>query len=276
MTIPRARRPRENSVVNRHPVPTFLLLAYALTVGIVLLPVPEEVRGPLENILGVAVPAFLLTAIVAGSDGVRDLLRRCLRWRVPARWYAIAVLSLPLALLVLAPLLYGTAVLDAIGDNWPRLFTSFLPTLVLMLVLNTLPEEAGATGFLFARLQERHGPMRAVLMATVFFWLWHLPGAVQDTSSLGEAAVLLAIFLVGHFASRVIVAWLYNATGASVLMGALFHAMFNASVNPTGLGVAVLGLPQGELVVIATALVLLGAAAVAIATRGRLGLRSRG
>jgi membrane protease YdiL (CAAX protease family) len=276
MTIPSSHRRRENSLVTRHPILAFLLLAYPLTVCIVLLPVREEVRGPLENIVGVAVPAFVVTAIVAGSEGVRDLLGRCLRWRVPGRWYAIALLPLPVLLLVLAPLLYGPAALDALGDHWPRLFTSFLPMLVLMLVLNTLPEEAGATGFLFARLQDRHGPMRAALLATVCFWLWHVPGAVQDTSSLGEAALLLSIFLVGHFASRVIVSWLYNATGASVLIGALFHATFNATVNPTGLGVAVLGLPQGEVVVIETALVVLGAAAVAIATRGRLGLPSRG
>jgi membrane protease YdiL (CAAX protease family) len=271
MTTPSTQRADRRSVVARHPITAFLLLAYALTVAVVLLPVPEEVRGPLENIVGVAVPAFLVTALVDdGAGGVRDQLRHCLRWRVGLRWYAIAFLGLPLLLLGLAPLLYGGAALDALAANWLALVTSFLPTFVLMLVLNTLPEEAGATGFLFARLQDRYTPMRAALLTTVFFWLWHVPGAIRDTGTLVELGVLLAFFLVGHLASRVIVGWLYNGTGASVLIGAIFHATFNATVNPTGLGVAVLDLPQGDVLVIATGLVVLGAAAVAIATRGRL------
>lgn len=258
----------------RRPITVFLVLAYALTVAVVLTPAPEQVRGPLENIVGVAVPALLVTALASGAGGVRDLLRRCLRSRVPLRWYAVA-LAPPMALLVLAPALYGHAPLAALANHWPRLGTSFLPTLLFMLVLNSLPEEAGATGFLFARLQARHGALRAALLTTVFFWLWHLPGAIRDTGALVEAAALLAFFLVGHLASRLVVGWIYNATGASVLIGATFHASFNATVNPTGLGVAVLDLPQADVLVVVTGLVVLLATAVGIATRGRLG-RQRG
>jgi hypothetical protein len=67
------------------------------------------------------------------------------------------------------------------------------------------------------------------------------------------------------------VGWLYNAAGASVLIAGLFHAMHNALVNPTGLGVAVLGLPQVEILAILAGLVILAGLAVAAATRGRLG-----
>jgi hypothetical protein len=35
--------------------------------------------------------------------------------------------------------------------------------------------------FVFARLQDRHGPMRAALATTIFFWLYHLPGFLLDT-----------------------------------------------------------------------------------------------
>lgn len=262
-------RPREAAA--RHPITAFLLLAYVLTVAVVLLPVPEEVRGPLENVVGVAVPALVVTALIGGAAGVRELLRRCLRWRVPLRWYLLAALALPLLVLIVTAALYGGSPLTALVANWPRLLTSFLPTFALMLLLNTLPEEAGATGFLFARLQDRHGALRATLLTTVFFWLWHVPGAVRDTDTLAAAAALLGFYLVGHLASRLIVGWLYNATEASVLIGAIFHATFNATVNPTGFGVAVLDLSQGDVLVITVGLVVLAAGAVAIATRGRLG-----
>ncbi len=272
-TTTTTRQPIRRSLVGRHPITAFLLLAYPLTVAVVVTPFPEEVGGSLENIVGVAVPAFVVTALVGGAGGVRDLLRRCLRWRVPLRWYAIAV-TLPPVVLVITPALYGQAPLHALAANWSLLFTSFLPTFVFFLVLNTLPEEAGATGFLFSRLQHRYGPMRAVLLTTAFFWLWHVPGAVRDYGTLVTAAEILAFFLVGHLASRVVAAWLYNATGASVLIVGIFHAMFNATVNPTGLGVAVLGLQQLDVMLLVTGFLALAAATIAVVTRGRLCYRA--
>jgi membrane protease YdiL (CAAX protease family) len=260
--------------VTRHPITAFLLLVYALTLAVVLTPFSEEIGGSLENVVGVAVPAFLVVAVVCGAGGVRDLLRRCLRWRVPLRWYAVA-LALPLLVLVLATVLHGQAPLRALADNWSVLFTSFLPTFALMLALFSLPEESGATGFLFARLQDRHGTMRAVLLTTVFFWLWHVPSTVRDSDTLMAAAELLAFYLVGHLTSRVLAGWLYNATGGSVLIVGIFHAMFNATVNATGFGVAVLGLPQVDVMLMSTGVLALAAAVVTIATRGSLGRRGQ-
>jgi hypothetical protein len=46
-----------------------------------LLPGGATPHGVLENVLGSAVPAFIVTALVSGKAGVRDLTRRSLRWR---------------------------------------------------------------------------------------------------------------------------------------------------------------------------------------------------
>jgi uncharacterized protein len=239
-------------------------------VVLALLPTPTGLYGPLENILGMAVPAFLVTAVVAGRAGVRDLARRCLRWRVPLRWYALALVVPPTALLLAVTAIDGLDPLRALAANWPLLFTSFLPTLAFMAVLNNVAEEAGWTGFLFARLQDRHGPMRAALLVTVAFWLWHLPGFVHDAGwALGAA--LAGFLLLPHLASRLIVGWLYNATGASVLIAGLFHAMHNATVNPTGFGVAVLGMQQIDVLAVLSGLVVLAGGVVLVATRGLLG-----
>jgi hypothetical protein len=69
-----------------------------------------------------------------------------------------------------------------------------------------------------------------------------------------------------------IVGWLYNSAGSSVLIAGLFHAMHNAIVNSSGL-VAVVDLPQFEVLVIMGGLVVLAGAIIAVATRGRLGLK---
>jgi hypothetical protein len=84
--------------VARRPVTAFLFMLYPIT-WIIFLPVVLQGRGLLAlpadlsegfafnavtaiaSILGVALPAFLVTAATGGKVGVRGLLSRCLRWR---------------------------------------------------------------------------------------------------------------------------------------------------------------------------------------------------
>ena len=106
----------------------------------------------------------------------------------------------------------------------------------------------------------------------MFFWLYHLPSFYVETRSWLATAAVLGIFLLPHLGSRLIVGWLYNSAAASVLIAGLFHAMHNAIVNSTGL-VAVVALPQFEVLVIMAGIVVLAAAIIAVATRGRLGLK---
>jgi uncharacterized protein len=279
MSEPAAAPPHEirsphtmTALVRRRPITAYLVLVFAVTGLLAVPPIPELMYGALENILGAAVPAFVVTAVVGGRAGVRDLVSRSLRWRVPLRWYAVSLLALPTALLLLAPALYGTGPLGALAENWPLLFTSFLPTLAFLVVFNNVAEESAWTGFLFARLQERHAPLRAALMASIPFCLWHMLSFIKDSGSLLTGAALTAYLLLPLVATRVFIGWLYNASGASVLIGGLFHAMHNATVNPTGLAVAVLDLPQGEVLFLTGVLVLLAGVVVAVATHGRLGL----
>jgi hypothetical protein len=87
------------SRIVRHPIATFLVLVYATTTALVfvpkgltepgLLPGGATPHGILVNVLGSAVPAFIVTALVSGKAGVRDLARRSFRWRVRLRWYLI-------------------------------------------------------------------------------------------------------------------------------------------------------------------------------------------
>ena len=135
------------------------------------------------NVLGSAVPAFIVTALVSGKAGVRDLARRSFRWRVPLRWYLISLLAPLLILMIAVAILCGLAPLRALAQNWLLLFAAFLPALAIMIVLNNVAEEIGWTGFVFARFQDRHGPLRAALLTTVFFWLFHVPSFYVETRS---------------------------------------------------------------------------------------------
>ena len=106
----------------------------------------------------------------------------------------------------------------------------------------------------------------------VCFWCFHLPTFVIDTGSRALAAITMGVVLLPHLASRLIVGWLYNASGASVLIAGLFHATFNATINPGGFAVAVLDLPRGDAFVLLMGIAVIAGAVVAVMTRGQLGL----
>jgi uncharacterized protein len=154
------------SWIIRHPIATFLVLVYATTTALVfvpkgltepgLLPGGATPHGVLENVLGSALPAFIVAALVSGKAGARDLAGRSLRWRVPLRWYLISMLAPLLIFLIAVTILYGFAPLRALTQNWLLLFTAFLPALAIMILLNNVAEEIGWTGFVFARFQDRH------------------------------------------------------------------------------------------------------------------------
>jgi membrane protease YdiL (CAAX protease family) len=265
-------------LVAQHPVATFLVVCYAVNWATAIpwfrtrtdiLPYDLPMWGSLGTIVGVALPAILVVAATNGRAGVRDLARRALRWRVDVHWYLLALFGLPIAVLAAATALFGSAPLKALADSGQLLVTVALPVLLLQIALFNLAEEVGWTGFLQARLQDRHGPMKASLLVTVPFALFHLPDLFAQ---LGLASALLAlpVLALAHLFARVVIMWLYNSTGRSVLLVGLFHASFNATLVA---GDEFIPGPAGTTLVIASGIVAVAAMVLVIATRGRLAYR---
>jgi membrane protease YdiL (CAAX protease family) len=223
-------------LVARHPVATFLIMAYAITSIFALPPIRTRLDillpelpfwDVLATVFGVGLPAFLVVAAADGWSGVRDLARRCLWWRVGVRWYFIALLGL-IAAILCASVIFGQIVPNTLVEKRTLLFTLVLPGFLIRVLLFQFFEEAGWIGFLQARLQDRYGPLKAVFLAEIPFALWHLPSVmVEQGLGLAElhlALGLLAILAIFQFFGRVIIMWLYNNTHRSVLLGILFHS----------------------------------------------------
>jgi uncharacterized protein len=266
--------PSIRRVVARHPVAAFLITCYAITWAVVLPPLRVQGGLPfglalwdsLGNLFGVALAAFLVVAASNGRAGVADLARRCLRWRVGVRWYLVALVAMPVAVPLAATAFYGMTPLYTLVDRWTLLFTLLLPRLLVGIVLFNFTEEIGWMGFLQHRWQDRYGPLKASLLVTIPFTLYHLPVWFVD-DGLALALVSLPFFAVIHLGARVVMAWLYNSTGRSVLLVGLFHSTFNATVL---YGNKVVPGPGGTVALLGSGIVLVAAVVLVIVTRGRL------
>ncbi len=277
-------------LVARRPATAFLVMAFGFGwtslipillsengFGVLPIELPLTVVQTLATLLGLALPAFLVTAATGGKEGVRDLLRRLLRWRVGVHWYLIALFGLLVAMLLAAVPFLGMAPLETLAQKWGLLFTVFLPGVIVPFLHTNLWEELGWAGYLQSTLQERRGPLLASVLVAPVFVLFHLPAyfvagwIVDEHTPLGQLpnvlldyVVVVAVFAIFF---RILVIWLYNVSGRSVLMVGLFHAAFNMVTGQKIMPELVPGLNSNLL---AVAVVTVLAVLVVVFTRGRL------
>jgi len=136
---------------------------------------------------------------------------------VGIRWYLFALFSVPVGVVLCGSVVFGPELLNVLMEKWLFLFTAVLPQLVLLILFFIVAEEIGFMGFLQARLQERHGPLKASVIVTLPFALYHLPSLMVE-NRLGLAQLHLALGFLGILAilqmfGRVVIMWLYNNTG---------------------------------------------------------------
>jgi uncharacterized protein len=266
--------------VARHPVAAFLIigngvyLAAALTAPLVeteILPFDLPLYGVLGGIFGVGLAAFVLTAATDGRAGAKDLARRSLRWRVPVRWYVIALFGVPVAATLLALAIYGTEAIESPPGGWPRALGAVFVVFVLQLVLFQLPEEIGWTGFLQDRWEDRYSPLKLSAMVAFPWAVWHLPDFFVEEGFGIEQFVVAPVFLIYEFVvlffARVLIVWLYDRTGRSVLLVAIFHAAFDASISELSFDI----IPGSNVArfLILSGVIVMAATAVIVATRGQ-------
>jgi membrane protease YdiL (CAAX protease family) len=201
--------------------------------GLNLLPatVPEGVDFLLVQLsayTGPLLAAVLVTGVAAGRRGVRDLLRPIGWWRVGPRWYLVALLApLLIWLTAYSAVLAGAPLLTLIRE-WSLLLTTFLPLVVIGLLLPSLGEEPGWRGFALPRLQRRRGPLAATLILGALHGLWHLPAFF--TAALGPfTATTFVTFMLTAVAGTFLYTWVYNGARGSLLLVMLLHASSNAA-----------------------------------------------
>lgn len=241
-------RPAVRSLVRRHPVASFGVLAYALSWADWI---PLVLRGArvtagehvthFPGLLGPALAAVVVVALRDGRPGVHALLGRLVRVSRPTPRFLAYALS-PLAFLALA-----LVVLRLAGRTLPSpgafaLYSGLPPlplteVVALVLVCNGFGEETGWRGFALAPLQERFGPVRGTLALAILWAGWHAPlfSVVQTYRGMGPVA-LVGGFGLGLCAGAVVLARVVSRTGGSVLAAALWHTTYNVGAATTAGG----------------------------------------
>ncbi len=229
------------TTIKHHPLLTYFGLTYLLTwlcwiPLVILLPSGLQSGGPRTSAshpslpillfpLGNLVPSIILTRVVAGRGSLRALFGQVVRFRVNPGWYAVA--------LFLTPLLTAgaLALFVALGGSAPATSIAAIAGAALGgAILAPLGEELGWRGFALPRLQARRSAFGASIVLGWLWGLWHVPRWIWGTTAsptLLIPALALQVLTITAFA--VLLTWVYNNTGGSLLLTMLFHASIAAT-----------------------------------------------
>src|SRR5205823_3923721 len=241
------------ALLRRRPLVSFFVLAFAWTwafviVFLILFPLPDIDGRTLPGDFGPLIAAIVMSGVVIGRSGIKQLLRRMVQWRVGLVWYAFALVGVPLlyiASIMVVPGALGSFKAPDIGSIllYPVLYVG-------LLIIG--------------------GPLAGTVVLGLLWAAWHLPNYFRpDWSSVnGQLSFSgVAVFFLAAVSFSVIITWVYNHTGGSILMAILVHASINFSQGLTGelFPAAKNNEVAPVIAFVALALVLV------VATRGRLG-----
>src|SRR5918997_383019 len=200
------------SVIRRHPVLAFFLLAYALCWGAI----------PWQSFFapGVLIAAVVVIAITEGVPGLKAAGSRLIRWRVSWIWYALA-LAVPLGVKFASLGLNG--VLGAPVPNIAEFAVWYsLPMAIAINIVNPLnaqlPEESSLRGWAQPKLQATRTPLAATVLMAIGVTIWHVPLFFMPQFGSSPVEALATIAVTFWYA------WLFNHASGSSLLPLIAHA----------------------------------------------------
>ena len=231
---------KNSSITGSYQIPSkslfpFLIITFGLAWGILGLFIflPEQmahVFGELTGqhplfFLAVYAPAIAAFIIVFSKSGIRGFYKyfsRLFIWRCSRSWYAFLFIGIPLIFYI------GSAIKGTLfPEPFPFLSIQVLIVALALAAVKGPIEEFGWRGLALPLLQRKFAPMWSGLILGIIWGFWHLPAFVL--SGTQQSSWSFAPFFFGCIAISIIVTALFNDSGGSILLSAIFHFML---INP--------------------------------------------
>lgn len=202
----------------------------------ILFDLPDVPNGILI-LLGAFMPSIvgiILTMTKKDKEVEHDFWNRVVSFRrVGVKWFlfiiAFFAINWVMALIVYR-IIEGSL---PVFSNAFQILTNPLALLgftIIQILGGPLAEELGWRGYALDLLQKKWNALNASLILGFFWTIWHFPlFFVKNTSqiSIGFGSTLFWLWVIGIFASSIMITWVYNNTNRSILGAVFVHLVGN-------------------------------------------------
>jgi uncharacterized protein len=222
-------------LVGRHPIATYFALTFTISwIGALAIAAPHLIhKEPLPKItsivmfpvmlLGPSFAGIVLTRVIDGGSGLRDLVSRMFLVWLPLRWYAALLIP---AILVLTVLLVLERFVSAV----------YAPNRFFLGILFGIPagflEEIGWMGYAFPKMRSQSNWLVESIFLGLLWSTWHLPVIDYLGAATPHGAYWFRFFVaftLAMTAMRVLICWIYVNT-RSVWLTQLMHVSSTGSL----------------------------------------------
>jgi len=219
-------------LIQSHPIASFITftLLYSWTLWLLMILsnkglLPFKFPTNFLGSFGPAIGALIVTGIIQGKTGLKNIFKSLINWKTSAWSYLFAIFFIIMVYVLTAGITYLIDPALLKFGKLPGLPETIIYFFVIAIVGGPLGEEIGWRGFLQPQLLKRFTPAIASLFVALIWLLWHIPlfwleGAAQSGGSI-------IYFGLSVLAMSFLFTLLYLKSRGSLLLAILFHTMIN-------------------------------------------------
>lgn len=223
---------------SQNPVISFVLTTFFISyvaglIFAIFLGIVKKKLGlldkPFSSVLakyGPTLAGFITAYNIYGKEGLKKLFKNGLTLNRKYTLTALALTGPPVILFAAAHLAGLHKNGDALSISWVGLFFQLL--LFKLFLGGGFGEEFGWRGFMLPEMTKKHSYLYSTVVIGVVWALWHLPAYFLSNKSQEDP---LLPFFIQVMAFSFMFTWFYIKSGESVLIVAILHASFNASMT---------------------------------------------
>jgi membrane protease YdiL (CAAX protease family) len=196
----------------------------------------KNAAGSLDILYGAGpmISAIIVTLIYRGKYGLKELFRKVITWKVPVRWYLLALI-LPvipqwIALFLWAQLTDTELILPTVTG-----YLSSWLQIALISAAYYITEELGWRGFMLPRILSMHPWIKSSLLVGIVWSIWHYPiwitSSWATTGSLTEVSLIVTASSIFAIGLSVVLTLIFKNTRGSILFAMLLHGSSQANLT---------------------------------------------
>ncbi|HXP82427.1 MAG TPA: CPBP family intramembrane glutamic endopeptidase [Verrucomicrobiae bacterium] len=177
------------------------------------------------GILGPSVGLLVMLVFFPTSVPKRQTLKGMLNLRVKPVFYVFALVA-PFVAFFTESLIRGLKGTPTFFLGGP---VSWCIDVLEYFFLSPFWEEIGWRGFLLPEMESQYGNFAASLWVGLIWGAWHVPLRIYTAPPRSSPFAFVALFVIYCVGLSIVLTWLYNASGKSVITCVIFHAAVNAA-----------------------------------------------